>query len=144
MGLVRGLAFAPILTGLAFVGLSFVIERWLAVGLVYLTGFSIVAMLTSCNTTIQTLVDDDKRGRVIGLYAVLLLGLAPLGNLVACQFAEWVGIQHTLQTGGIVCFLGGVSFLALLAKPLVHQVREHFQKKTMDVASLKPQSELTE
>ncbi|HLW68825.1 MAG TPA: MFS transporter [Gemmataceae bacterium] len=125
-GIVRGLPFAPVLTGLAFLGLSLVSERALAIPLVYLTGFSIVALLTSCNTTIQTLVDDDKRGRVIGLYAVLLLGLAPLGNLVACQFAAWFGIQRTLQTGGVVCLLGGAAFLVLLAQPLVQHIQEHF------------------
>jgi MFS family permease len=126
LGIVRGLAFAPILTGLGMLGLSLVSERWLALVLVYLTGFSIVALLTSCNTTIQTLVEDQKRGRVIGLYAVLLLGLAPLGNLVACQFAAWVGIERTLQTAGTVCLLGGAGFLALFAKPLILHVHTHF------------------
>jgi MFS family permease len=126
VGIVRRLPFAPVLTGLAFLGLSLVSERALAVPLVYLVGFSIVALLTSCNTTIQTLVEDSKRGRVIGLYAVLLLGLAPLGNLVACQIAAWVGIERTLQMGGAICLVGGIGFLALLAKPLVRQVRDHF------------------
>lgn len=58
----------------------------------------------SSNTLLQTVVDDDKRGRVMSLYSMCLQGLLPLGNLLAGALAKWLGAPWTVFLSGFGCF----------------------------------------
>ncbi|MCF7935877.1 MAG: MFS transporter, partial [Synergistales bacterium] len=71
-------------------------------------GFSLVIVLTGCNTLIQTLVDDDKRSRVMSLFVMSLLGVAPLGSLHAGWLASHIGAPAVLALGGSACVLVGL------------------------------------
>ncbi len=105
----------------AFAGSQYVAQAWV---LLLFTGFGMLVQMAGCNTLIQTLVDDDKRGRVMSLYASAFLGLSPFGNLVAGMLAERLGANLTLAIGGLACFIGAWWFGRALSKlkPLVHAV----------------------
>ncbi len=79
-------------------------------------GFGIIVTAASINTIVQTIVDDDKRGRVMSLYTMSFLGVAPLGALTAGALAARIGAPHTLLVGGICCVLGALAFSRLLAR----------------------------
>ena len=66
--------------------------------------------IAASNTVLQTIVDDDKRGRVMSFYTVALLGTAPLGSLLAGSLASYFGAITTVQAAGVVCVLGAVGF----------------------------------
>ncbi len=82
----------------------------LSLSLMLLTGFGMMALMASNNTILQTIVDDDKRGRVMSLYTTSFLGVAPFGSLLAGALASRVGAPATLMYGGIVCLLAVALF----------------------------------
>ena len=86
----------------------------LAVPLLMAVGFGQVSQLTAGNTLLQTLVDDDKRGRVMSLHAVAFIGVAPLGSLAAGAIASHIGAPGTVLLGGAGCLTGAAIFAARL------------------------------
>lgn len=114
-GLDRRTALAITLFGLALP--AFALSRSLALSLVLIAaaGYLSIAVTVSCNTLIQALVDDDKRSRIMSLYAMALLGLAPFGSLLAGIAARAFGARPTLLAGGLVCLAAGLAFLKGLA-----------------------------
>jgi MFS family permease len=108
-------ARCPFVTGLALAMLALAPPRpELAAVLLALVGLSVVLMLASCNTLVQSMVDDGMRGRVMSLYATAFLGLGPLGNLLAGWAAAALGVGGALVMGGVACVIGGVAFAAVL------------------------------
>lgn len=73
-------------------------------------GMSMILSLSSINTMLQTISDDDKRGRVMSFYAMALMGTAPIGNLIAGSVASGIGIKYTLLLCGIIMILSGLWF----------------------------------
>jgi predicted MFS family arabinose efflux permease len=59
---------------------------------------------------LQTLADEDMRGRVMSFYAMALMGTTPIGNLLAGTIASGIGISFTLLTGGLITMLAGIWF----------------------------------
>jgi MFS family permease len=98
--LVPGLFVTPITAGAAIFAMSFVTTVGWAIVLLFLVGFSMVVLLASCNTILQTIVDDSMRGRVMSFYAMIFMGLGPLGSLIGGNFAASFGIMPTLRFGG--------------------------------------------
>jgi MFS family permease len=74
------------------------------------TGLGMVMQMASCNTVIQTIVADDKRGRVMSFYFMSFMGMMPLGSLLAGSLANTMGAPKTLLVGGIACILGALTF----------------------------------
>jgi len=70
--------------------------------------------MTSSNTILQTIVDDDKRGRVMSFYTMAFMGTAPFGSLLAGALASKVGAPNTLLIGGTACILGALLFFRKL------------------------------
>jgi MFS family permease len=70
--------------------------------------------MASANTVLQTLVDDDKRGRVMSLFTMAFLGVAPFGSLLAGAVADRIGPQWTLVTAGGACLCAGLTFATRL------------------------------
>lgn len=73
-------------------------------------GFGQLNMFSSCNTTLQNIVDDDKRGRVMAFYAASILGFLPFGSIIAGSMAEFIGAPVTLIIGGIICLVATFDF----------------------------------
>ncbi|MGZ5445286.1 MAG: MFS transporter, partial [Thermoanaerobaculia bacterium] len=71
---------------------------------------------------LQTVVDEDLRGRVMAFYAVAILGTQPIGSLLAGVLADHIGAQHTILAGAVVC-LGGAVWFAFRRRALKEQIR---------------------
>ncbi|MGA2298898.1 MAG: MFS transporter, partial [FCB group bacterium] len=75
-----------------------------------IAGFGMMVQMTSSNTLIQTLTDDDKRGRVMSIYTMAFMGTVPFGNLLSGSLAGIIGVPYTVLIGGVCCILGAVYF----------------------------------
>lgn len=109
-GLRKNIPLAVCVLGLGLIGLSISHLLWTSLILIFLAGFGMMIQVASSNTWLQTNVDDDKRGRMMSLFAVSFLGMAPFGSLLAGSLAARAGIGLTLLAGGICCILGALIF----------------------------------
>jgi MFS family permease len=112
-GLRRTAAVSAAVAGVGLLALSASHVVWLAMIALVLVGFGITTQLASTNTLVQTSVPDAMRGRVIAVYAVMFMGIAPFGALMAGAIAERVGVSWTMGGGGALCLLGALVFTAL-------------------------------
>ena len=110
IGLDRLIVRATIIFGAGLISFSFSDSLLLSLILLMLTGFGAMAMMASSNTILQTIVDDDKRGRVMSLFTMAFLGMAPFGSLIAGAIAHGMGVRNALLIGGISCLAGGALF----------------------------------
>ena len=62
------------------------------------------------NTLIQTIVPDHLRGRVMSLYSMMFMGMAPFGAFFGGAMANRIGAPMTVAVGGIACVLGAIWF----------------------------------
>ena len=76
----------------------------------FMTGIGMMIQLAGSNTMLQTIVDNDKRGRVMSLYAMAFRGVAPFGSLLAGMAAGLIGASLTLVIGGVFCLVGACIF----------------------------------
>ena len=109
-GLENIIALAAGIFGVGLMAFSMSRTVWLSLLLVLLAGFGMMVQMASSNTMLQTLVDDDKRGRVMSFYTMAFMGMAPFGSLLAGALASKIGAPHTLLIGGCICILGGLLF----------------------------------
>jgi len=80
-----------------------------------LLGFGSVLFLATANARLQVLAPDDYRGRIMGIYTLLLFGTTPFGSLLAGALAQRIGIRETLALLAGLCGLGVVAtFIYLL------------------------------
>lgn len=84
--------------------------QWLSFVLLVVTGFCFMQQMAASNTILQTIVDDNKRGRVMSFYAMAFQGIAPFGSLIAGAVAGHMGAPHTLMIGGALCVVGAALF----------------------------------
>ena len=109
-GLLRMIAIAPALFGSLLLVFSLNRSFPLALVLMPMLGLGQMLLMASCNTVLQTIVDDDKRGRVMSFYSLSFMGVAPLGNLLAGVAAREFGSAATMAVGGVACVLGAIEF----------------------------------
>jgi MFS family permease len=107
----------PISTGafgvaLILFGMSRIL--WVSLMLMLVCGFGMMQQMAASNTIIQTIVEDDKRGRVMSFYAVAFVGMAPFGSLFAGALAHAVGAPLTVMLSGTCCIAGAVWFATRL------------------------------
>jgi len=93
---------------------------WLSMLLMVVTGAGMMLQMAASNTILQTIVDDDKRGRVMSFYSMSIMGMAPLGSLLAGFLASRIGAPATLAFGGCCCLLGAAWFARQI--PSIRQV----------------------
>jgi MFS family permease len=120
LGLGKQIAWAGGLCGLSLIAFSFCSVLWLALVLLAATGLNLMLQMAASNTILQTIVDDDKRGRVMSFYAMAFLGTAPLGSLLAGGLASHVGAAHVVQLAGTVCTAASLVFACYL--PMVRKM----------------------
>ena len=87
---------------------------WLSLMFMACLGFGIIVTAASVNIMLQTLVDEDKRGRIISFYAMAFLGMAPVGGLIAGSLAGQVGAPVTAMINGACCLLGTLALMRSL------------------------------
>lgn len=79
-------------------------------------GLGTILQMASGNIVLQTIVDDDKRGRIMSLFTMSFMGMIPFGNLMGGVFADRIGASNTLIIAGISCLLGSFFFSRQLPK----------------------------
>ena len=79
-------------------------------------GFGSITVVASCNTILQTILEEDKRGRVMSFFTMAFVGMAPFGSLGAGAMADAVGVRYTLLTGAGFCLAGAAMFARKLPK----------------------------
>jgi MFS-type transporter involved in bile tolerance (Atg22 family) len=70
-----------------------------------------MVQMASTNTLLQTVIDDEKRGRVMSFYALSFMGAAPFCSLMAGALAQRIGAPNTVAIGGLACMMGAVLYL---------------------------------
>jgi MFS family permease len=83
---------------------------WFSMVALVLAGYAMMMQFTSANTLIQAMVPDQLRGRVMSLYSMMFIGMAPIGSLVAGKMAQHIGAPITVALGGLISLAGGVVF----------------------------------
>ena len=113
-GLVRLIAAASVLFGAALIGFALSRLLWMALVALVVAGFAMIVQLAASNTVLQTLVDDDKRGRVMSLYMMAFMGMMPWGSLLTGFIADHAGFSTALFIAGGGSILGALVFLRQL------------------------------
>jgi MFS family permease len=121
VGLGGLIAVASFVFGGAILAFAFSPHLALSLPVVALIGLGMLINFASANTLLQTLVDDDKRGRVMSFFSMAFVGMTPFGNLIAGTLASHlgpgaVGASRTLILSGLVCIAAAAIFLHVLPR----------------------------
>ncbi|MEH1871020.1 MFS transporter [Nostoc sp.] len=110
LGIGKLIALAPAILGMGLIAFS--LSRFLPLSLftMLFVGLGTILQIAASNTFLQTIVEDDKRGRLMSLYTMSFLGMIPVGNLLGGFLASHIGAPNTLIIDGIVCILGSIIF----------------------------------
>jgi MFS family permease len=111
LGLVRMIPIAAAVFGLGLIGFGLSRVFWLSMVMVLFAGMGMMQGMAGSNTIIQTIVSEDKRGRVMSYYTIAFVGMAPFGSLLAGSMARAIGAPWTVVINGSVVLLGAVWFL---------------------------------
>jgi MFS family permease len=128
LGLGRIITIALNIFGIGLIAFS--ISRAFSLSLLFLgfTGFGMMVQMASSNTVLQTIVEEDKRGRVMSLYTMAFMGMVPFGSLLAGSLASKIGVPGTIMISGIACIVGSILFARKL--PLLRElVRPIYMRK---------------
>ena len=116
VGLTRHLQFAATMLGVGLILFGASRSLWLSLALMAMVGFGLMQALAIANTIIQTLVPEDKRGRVMSYYTMALVGTTPFGSLIVGALANRIGAPLTLVAAGISCLAASAWFARELPK----------------------------
>jgi len=126
-GLVRMIPIAAAVFGLGLIGFGLSRFFWLSMAMVFIAGMGMMQGMAASNTVIQTIVTDDKRGRVMSYYTMAFMGMAPFGSLLAGTMAHKFGAPWTVVMNGSVVLLGAAWFATRLPA-LRRQIRPIYQE----------------
>jgi len=122
-GLGKWVAAACAGLGLFLITFSFSRSVGLSALVLVPIGFSMMTQMASSNTLVQAMVPDELRGRVMSVYSMMFMGLAPVGSLLAGTVAGYLGPPQTVAIGGTICVIGA-SIFALRLPAIGQQGRE--------------------
>jgi MFS family permease len=111
LGLGRLIAYSTTAFGIGLIAFALSQNMWLSMVFMFMTGIGMMIQLAGSNTMLQTIVEDNKRGRVMSFYAMSFRGVAPFGSLLAGTAAGIIGAPLTLVFGGGFCLAGSLYFL---------------------------------
>src|SRR5262249_43926902 len=126
LGLLKHVWVLPVITAAALLALTWIDSSWLAAPIVFFIGLTVVMVLTSCNMTLQSIVEDRMRARVLSIYALIFLGANPIGSLIAGALAEHAGLHFTFVLLGSSLGVVSILFGLTLAKPLYCAAKAQF------------------
>jgi len=127
-GLGRVIPTASAVFGAGLIAFSASRLMWLSFVLLVVTGWGFMQQMAASNTILQTITQDEKRGRVMSFYSMSIQGVAPFGALVAGAVANRIGAPHTLMIGGLLCVCAAAIFalqlptLRKLVRPIYVQI----------------------
>ena len=128
LGLGRIIALSSGLFGVGIIAFSFSQVLWISMVLLLACGFGMMVQMASCNIILQTIVEEDKRGRIMSFYTMSFMGMAPFGSLLAGSLASKIGAPHTLLIGGSGCIIGAALFASKLSS-LRKEIHPIYAKK---------------
>jgi MFS family permease len=109
-GLARIMAYSGVIAGGAYLAFAFSPSYYLSLAIMPIIGYSVMRQMASANTTIQTLIPDEYRGRIMALYAMTVVGLGPFGSLASGALAAHFGARATMATGGVLALVSTLVF----------------------------------
>ena len=109
-GLGRVMVTSGLTTGACYLAFAFSPSFYLSLALMPLIGYSVMRQMASANTTIQTLIPDEYRGRIMALYSMTVVGLGPFGSLAAGALAGRFGARATMAAGGVLALVSSLVF----------------------------------
>ena len=115
LGLEKMIPIAATIFGSALIVFSFSRLLFFSLGLMMLTGSGQMIMMATSNTLLQTIVDDDKRGRIMSFYTMAFMGATPVGSLIEGFLASKIGAPWTVFIGGLICICGALIFIKRLS-----------------------------
>jgi len=137
LGLGRMIPIAAISFGAGLIVFGLSPVMWLSMLMMLFTGFGMMQGMAASNTIIQTIVPEDRRGRVMSYYTMAFVGMAPFGSLLAGGMAHKLGAPHTVMITGAVVVLGGLWFATRL--PVIREeIRPIYQAMGILPPSLEP------
>ena len=122
VGLMRTVAIASGIFGVGLIVLSFSHHFYFALFVLVVIGFGMIIEMAATNTLLQTIADEDKRGRVMSIYTMAFMGMVPFGSLLAGSLAETIGTPETILLSGICCVLGSLVFALKL--PAIRKISQ--------------------
>jgi MFS family permease len=114
LGLDKRIPIAAALLGGGLILFAMSRVLWLSMVLMFFTGFGLMQVTTICNTLIQTIVPEEKRGRAMSFYTMAFVGMAPFGSLLAGSVANKLGAPIALTINGLCCIAGSIWFATRL------------------------------
>ena len=122
-GLGKWIGASAIIAGLGAIGFGFSRWIWLSFILLMMEGFGMFMVGATCNTIMQTIVDEEKRSRVLSYYAMFFVGSSPIGHYLGGWLADIIGAPLTFVVGGVICVATGIAFTLQL-----DTFRKHLRK----------------
>jgi MFS family permease len=113
-GLVRMIPLSAVVFGLGLIGFGLSRWFWPSMVMVFVAGMGMMQGMAGSNTVIQTIVSEDKRGRVMSYYTMAFMGMAPFGGLLAGVMADAIGAPWTVILNGSAILLGAAWFMTRL------------------------------
>lgn len=110
IGIEKVITVTVAIFALGLIAFSLSKALWFSLGMAIIMGFGMIAQLASTNTVVQTLVDEDKRGRVMSLYVLSYGGIAPIGSLLGGHMAGLLGTSVTFTLSGVLVLAGAGIF----------------------------------
>jgi len=110
IGLGRWIAVSTGVFGASLILFSLSHSFWIAAALLVPVGLAMMTQMGASNTLIQTMTPDPLRGRVMSVYSMMFMGMAPLGALLAGVMADRFGAPFTVAAGGAVAIVGSIAF----------------------------------
>jgi MFS family permease len=114
LGMGRILVIATSLFGTGLVAFSFSTHLAFSMACLVVSGCGMIISLAGSNTILQTIVDDDKRGRLMSFYTMSFMGMVPLGSFMSGALASHFGAPITVRLGGCACVIGSMLFASRL------------------------------
>jgi MFS family permease len=140
-GLVKMVPIAAAVFGAGLVGFGLSHWFWLSMAMVFIAGMGMMQGMAASNTVIQTIVTEDKRGRVMSYYTMAFMGMAPFGSLLAGTMAHKFGAPWTVVANGAVVLVGAAWFATRLPA-LRRQIRPiYMEMGIIPTESLQPAEE---
>lgn len=109
-GLLRSIGLSSMIASVAMVLIGVVDSAPTVMLLIAAAGYGFISVSGACNTILQTLVDDNLRGRVLSLYSLSFIAMIPLGNLLLGVLAEHLSVQHTIALFGFLLLMSSGAY----------------------------------
>ncbi len=105
---------SAVLFAIGLAAFSFSRIPWLSLSILYVTGFGMIVQFVATNTILQTVVDEDKKGRVLSFYSMSFMGFTPLGSLLLGSIAKWIGVPLTFSFAALLLMVAALLYSSKL------------------------------